>query len=129
MGNGYYPPGTEFDSTAPWNESPPEMRDFDVCISQTLSRNTTVSTKDYSISLDCDDEGVYYENVDTSNIDWKNLYLSERMTPLELIVEFKSFLEKTLPDPTVFPKEHKKAKYLISECEGWVEDDLEIMEN
>ena len=78
MGNGYYPPGTEFDSTAPWNESPPEMRAFDVCISQTLSRNTTVSTKDYSISLDCDDEGVYYENVDTSNTDWKNLYLIKR---------------------------------------------------
>lgn len=127
--SGYYPPGAEFDPSAPWNEpGPPEEKTFDVCISQTLSRDTTVTTSDYSVDVDCDEDG-YYQSIDTSETNWKEAAQGERMTPLELIGEFKSFLEKTLPDPVVFPKEYKKAKYLIGECEGWVEDDLEIMEN
>lgn len=127
--SGYYPPGAEFDPRAPWNDpGPPEKRAFEVCISQTLSKNTTVTTNDYSVEVDCDEDG-YYESIDTSETNWKNAYKEERMTPLELIEELKGFIERTLPDPVVFPREYKKAKYLISECEGWVEDDLEIMEN
>lgn len=126
--SGYYPPGAEFDPRAPWNESgPPDERTFDVCISQSLSRSTQVTTSDYSIEVAEDEDG-RFNNIDTSETDWRAAYKEERMTPLGLIGEFKSFLEKTLPDPVVFPKEYKKAKYLIEECEGWVEDDLEVIE-
>lgn len=126
--SGYYPPGAEFDPRAPWNESgPPDERTFDVCISQSLSRSTQVTTSDYSIEVAEDEDG-RFNNIDTSETDWRAAYKEERMTPLGLIEEFKSFLEKTLPDPVVFPKEYKKAKYLIEECEGWVEDDLEVVE-
>ena len=86
--SGYYPPGAEFDPSAPWNEpGPPDEKTFDVCISQTLSRDTTVTTSDYSVDVDCDEDG-YYQSIDTSETNWKEAAQGERMTPLELIGEF-----------------------------------------
>lgn len=127
--SGYYPPGAEFDPRAPWNEpGPPDERTFDVCVSQSLSRSTQVTTSDYSIEVDGDEDG-RFDTIDTSETDWRAAYKEERMTPLELIGEFKSFIEKLLPDPVTHPKEYKRAKYLIKECEGWVEDDFEVVED
>jgi hypothetical protein len=127
--SGYYPTGAEHDPRAPWNEpNPPEELSFEVCVSQTLSKNTKVITNDYFVEVDCDIEG-YSTSIDTSETNWKEVYNKSKMTPLELIVELKAILERTLPDPVVFPKEYKKAKYLIEECENWIEDDFEIIEN
>lgn len=128
MDNYNYPMGADT-KDAPWNElSPPKEVTFDVCISQTLSRDTTVATNNYFVEIDCDEDGCH-ESINTSETDWRKAYEKDRMTPLNLIKEFKGFLEKTLPDPIVFPMQYKRAKYLIGECEGWVEDDLEIIEN
>ena len=83
---------------------------FDVCVSQTLSKNTHV------VACISDDAN------------WKEVYSKEHMTPIEIIGEFKDFLTKHLPDPVVNLAEYKKWKKLISECDGWVEDELTVLE-
>lgn len=128
MNNYDYPAGAD-NRDAPWNEpDSPKEATFDILISQTLSRSTTITTSDYTIEGEQDEDG-YCEMIDTTETNWKAPYKEQRMTPLELIGELKSLLEKALPDPTTHPKEYNKAKYLIEECEGWIEDDFEVIEN
>lgn len=112
---------------APWNEQEVPERQFDVCISQTLSKSTSVTTNDYVPEVDQDEDGVY-ESTDTSDTDWNEAYKNEHLTPLQLIGEFKDFLTKHLPDPVVDLAEYKKWKKLISECESWAEDELTVLE-
>ena len=123
-----YPPGAANDPNAPYNQVEVPERDFDVLISQTLSKSTTVTTSDYiPVSEREEDFCNYYS--DTSNTNWKEAYNeSGNYTPLELIEEFKKFLEKHRPDPIIDMKEYKRYTFLIKECEGWVEDDIEVME-
>lgn len=117
--SGYYPSGAEFDPKAPWNEREIPERQFDVCISQTLSKSTSVTTKDYALDGMC---------INTSETDWGEAYKKEHLTPLQLIERYKSFLSKHLPDPVVDIKGFKEFKYLIRECENWVNDETEIIE-
>ncbi len=122
MYNNYdYPIGADTPD-APWNEKPVPKRSFDVFISQTLSKSTQVVTDDYVL----EDDDIH---ADTSDTEWANAYSEEHYTPLELIEAFKAFLQKHLPDPITDLREYKKVKKLMAECENWVEDDLEIMED
>ena len=122
MYNNYdYPAGAD-NPNAPWNERPIPKRSFDVFISQTLSKSTQVTTDDYILV----DNNLH---ADTSETNWAQAYSEEHHTPLELIEELKSYLERHLPDPITDLKEYKKVKKLIAECKNWVEDDLEIIED
>lgn len=112
---------------APWNEQEVPERRFDVCISQTLSKSTRVTTNDYIPKVDQDEGGVY-KLTDTSDTDWREAYKNEHLTPLQLIGEFKDFLTKHLPDPIIDIKVFKRFKHLIDECEGWIEDETEVCE-
>ena len=123
--SGYYPPGAEFDTRAPWNEQEVPERTFDVCVSQTLSKNTKVLTDDYD--LEPTEEGC--TDITTSNTNWKEAYKNEHFTPLQLIGEFKDFLTKHLPDPIIDVKGFRRFKHLIDECEGWTEDETEVVED
>jgi len=121
MYNNYdYPIGADTPN-APWNKKPVPKRSFDVFISQTLSKSTQVVTDDYVL----EDDDIH---ADTSDTEWATAYSGEHYTPLELIEAFKDYLQKHLPDPITNLREFKKVKKLIAECENWVEDDLEIME-
>lgn len=123
--SGYYPPGAEFDPRAPWNEQEVPKRQFDVCVSQTLSKNTKVLTDDYD--LEPTEEGC--TDITTSNTNWERVYEGEHLTPLQLIGEFKDFLTKHLPDPIIDVKGFRRFKHLIDECEGWTEDETEVVED
>lgn len=125
--SGYYPPGADT-SYAPWNEQEVPERQFEVCISQTLSKNTRVTTNDYVPEVDQDEDG-NHDYSDTSDTNWKEAYKNEHLTPLQLIGEFKDFLTKHLPDPIVDAKEFQRVKHLIRECEGWIEDETEVIED
>ena len=127
---------SEWDN-APWNQNDPEEKEFKVTVSQTLSKNTAVTTSDYIPGgyfpeTEWDIDGyhtiTYHEPDDTSDTDWKEAYKSERLTPLQLIGEFKDFLTKYLPDPIIDIKGFQRYKYLIDECEGWTEDETEVIE-
>ena len=114
---------SQWDS-APWNEPVVPNKTFDVLISQTLSKNTEVTTDDYNPRFD-EEDGPY---ADTEDTNFESAYMEEHMTPLQLIEKFKEFLTKHLPDPVVDIAEYKKWKKLISECDGWVEDELTVLE-
>lgn len=123
-----YPPGAANDPNAPYNQVEVPERDFDVLISQTLSKSTSVETNDY-IPVSEREEDFNNSYCDTSDTDWKKVYSDYgRYTALELIEEFKKLLQENLPNLKEDPKKYRKYKNLIEECEGWVEDDIEIME-
>lgn len=114
---------SQWDS-APWNEPVVPDKTFDVLISQTLSKDTEVTTNDYTPRFDEEDSPY----ADTEDTNFESAYMEEHMTPLQLIEKFKEFLTKHLPDPVVNLAEYKKWKKLISECEGWTEDELTVLE-
>ena len=133
MYNNYdYPWGAD-GPDAPWNQVEMPEREFDATISSSLSKSTTIESKDYLI--DEDPDGCY---LDTSEIRWFEEYKEAHLTPLELIEKFKETLEKKLkvleqyngcPNSANFnfKSEITKTKYLIEECKGWVEDELEVV--
>lgn len=133
--SGYYPPGAEFDPNAPWNEEEIPSKDFDVTISQSLSKNTVVTTNDYIkggyfAEREWDSDGyctiTCVEPDDTSNTDWVEAYKSDSKTPLELIALLKDIIEGRVDinKLTTWEKES-----IIEDCSNWVEDELVICEN
>ena len=69
----YYPAGAYYDSNAPYNQAEVPERDFDVFISQTLSRETTVSTNKYTPEYDEENGWVIYDGrIDDD--EYKSLY-------------------------------------------------------
>ena len=132
--SGYYPPGAEFDKDAPWNQTENEEREFEVTISQTLSKNVTLFTSDYNLEADFDEEGSYV-NYDTSDTDWKKAYSEDHATIEELLKAFKdrlilekSILEAKLDQNAETEKRIRECDYYISECEGWCVDDFEVVQ-
>ena len=124
--NSNYPPmsQSQWDS-APWNQSEPPEREFDVTVSQTLSKRTTIATSKYQPEVD-DEDGSTYAN--TEYTDWKEVYEDVCYTPLQLIGKLKTILEDAIAKEQVTG--HLKHTYeeLIEECEGWEEDDYEVIE-
>lgn len=144
----YYPAGAENDSNAPYNEVEVPEKKFEVLASQTLSKSTSIITNQYipgasGVDYDSDDEGGcvavgYQEPDDTSNVNWRQEYHeNHHYTPLELIAKFKEYLEKeldTLKDAeetndNETKQKKRDIKHLIEECEGWTEDEIEIVED
>ena len=125
--SGYYPPGAEFDLNAPYNQIENPEEEFNVTISQTLSKNTTVFTSNYDLEIDYDEDGGY-RNIDTSNTPWKDVYEDECHTPEQLIRLFKTFLEENKNKGFVF-RSPGFTDSLIEECDGWCVDDYEIVED
>lgn len=131
-GNSNYPPMSQSEwDNAPWNQSDPEEKEFEVTVSQTLSKSITVTTSDYIPGgyfpeTEWDIDGYHtitcHEPDDTSDTDWRSAYNNEHYTPLGLIQEFKEMLEKNTPIPET------RRKHLIDECMNWIEDDLEVCE-
>lgn len=151
MDNYNYPMGADTPD-APWNQKDVPELTFDVAISQSLSKSTQVTTNDYiegeiSEDADHDDEGNWFvvpsqDPPDTSDTDWKAAYSAEHYTPLELIAELKrtkeieaKHLEAQLlmtadqSDTAYLKRQLKRIQHVISECEGWIEDECEIVED
>lgn len=132
--SGYYPPGAEFDPNAPYNQVENSEREFEVTISQTLSKPTTVFTTDYNLEVDIDEEGSYAD-YDTSDTDWKAAYENEHLTIEQLlgVLENMCVLEKSIleakVDQNIETKNRiRKLEYYISECKDWCVDEFEIVE-
>ena len=120
--SGYYPPGAEHDPNAPYNQHENPEEEFEITVSQTLSKTVTVFTSNYNLEVDCD-EGGCYRNCDTSDTPWKEVYEEDHHTPLQLIGFLKRLLEGNEPISDSLKKQ------LIEECDNWCEDDCEIIEN
>ena len=137
--SGYYPPGAEFDPSAPYNEPIVPEKDFEVTCSQSLSKTVTVTTNNYipgasGVDYEPDDEGGYYASGwhdpdDTSDTNWADEYHNnDYHTPLQLIGLFKQYLENEL-NRMGEVKNERWIKHLIEECSDWQEDDTEIVED
>lgn len=121
--NYHYPMGAD-NEDAPWNQEEPPEKDFDISISQTLSKSTTVTTNTYKYYIDEEDGRMYIE---TDDIDWREVCDDSGVyTPLELIKEFRKFLQENLESVSGIKKYHYMN--LIDECDGWIDDETEIIE-
>ena len=116
---------TDDSPNTPWNEPIIPERDFDVCVSQTLSKNTIIVTQDYQPEFD---EETGYTDANTDETDWKKAYCDVAMTPLEIIGAAEK-IAKALLEQGQTRIGGVYLKNLVKECEGWVEDDIEVVEN
>ena len=124
--SGYYPAGlTDNTPGCPWSEPIIPEREFDVSISQTLSRDTSICTQDYQPEFD---EETGYTDANTDETDWKKAYCDVAMTPLEIIGAAEK-IAKALLEQGQTRVGGVYLKNLVKDCEGWVEDETEVMEN
>ena len=124
--SGYYPAGlTDSTPGCPWSEPVIPEKEFDVLVSQTLSRDASIYTDDYCPEFD-EETGRTYAN--TEETDWKKAYQDVAMTPLEIIGAAEK-IAKALLEQGQTRVGGVYLKGLIEDCEGWAEDEMEVMEN
>lgn len=135
--SGYYPPGTEFDTNAPWNQSDPEPVEVNVTISQSLSRSTTITVTDYIAKEweDCepDKEGGFYRtggvDYDFSDSDLKGAYEEQEYTIPELLDYLKAYLITDIAECDKESGKKKKLQHILECCEDWEVDETEVVED
>lgn len=86
--SGYYPPGAESNSSAPFNEKSKSLVNLEVTISVTLSKTVTIQVEDYSEEVEKDEEGFTYVNIDTSECNLKEAVLSQVNLPQEVFKDW-----------------------------------------
>ena len=108
--NSNYPLMTQSQwENAPFNQSDPSEQEFEVCVSQTLSKTVSVLT---STTSDTDWQEVYHDN--------------DYHTPLQLLTIFKKFLEDELNNTHTISHSPSYLKRLSNECDGWTEDETDF---
>lgn len=117
--NYHYPPGADTPD-APWNQVDNPEEEFEITVSQSLSKTVTVFTSNYNLEVDYDEDGCY-KNCDTSDTPWEDVYAEDHYTPLQLIGFLKRLLEGDEPISD------NLRKHLIEECDNWCEDELEFV--
>lgn len=150
MDNYNYPMGADTPD-APWNQSDPDPVDVEVCVSITLSKSVTISVTDYQAEewedWEKDDEGgtIHTGGVDYdfSDSDLKGAYESTEYTIPDLLKELQQRVQKeydqveeemkaqtSLSRAQKRPYEVKlnKLQNLISACDDWNVDELEVVE-
>ena len=117
---------TDNSPNTPWNEPIIPERDFDLTISQSLSKDVTVCTNQYNPEYD-EEYGQTFAN--TEDTDWNKVFKeNDYHTPLQLIQLLGEVLQKDLEHGIVF-KNPRFTQELINECQGWTEDETEVVEN
>ena len=135
-----YPDGlSDWTPGTPWNEPIVPEEEFEVTCSQSLSKTVKVTTNNYipgasGVDYESDDEGgccavPWHDAPDTSDTNWADEYHdNDYHTPAQLLELFKQCLEENMKHGLVF-KTPKFTNNLIKECEGWIEDETEFIEN
>lgn len=126
MNNFDYPAGADNDK-APWNKQELPERDIDITCSNTLSKSVSVHTDNYKID-GYDEFG--YPCLDLSECNLNEVYEANNhytaKQALDLAAEFAKRIYTTLDN-----KEHSgliaAAVDVFNACEGWNEDELEIV--
>ena len=135
----YYPAGAYSDPNAPFNQSDPDDKEFEVTCTQTLSKTVTVVTNNYipgasGVDYEPDDEGgccavPWEDDPDTTDTNWADEYAeNDYHTPAQLIGLFKRYLQNKL-DGTPVPDSPSYLKHLIEECDEWAEIETEFVED
>ena len=110
MESGFYPPGAEYDSDAPWNESSPsdeyvcEKAECSVCV--TLEKTQNV-------------EAWINEDESIDDVSWRKQYLANNITITDLLGELQQYIKKDLAKALPETSEHKHLCKLLEASKGW----------
>lgn len=121
----YYPVGAYSDPNAPYNQVEVPEKEFEVTISQTLSRTVTVTTNDYQPEYD-EEDGSTYAN--TENTDWQKAYENYDFKIQDLLEELKGYVQSDMAMTGPNTGKGRHLKRLLEACDGWIEDEYEVIE-
>lgn len=122
----YYPLGAYNDPNAPYNEPVIPEEDFEVTVSQTLSKTVTITTDKYIPEFDDETRKKY---MDTSEIDWKNEYKEQHFSIQELLSELKDYVLADFNNTVKGSGKYRHLQKLLEACDGWTEDEFEVIED
>ena len=120
----YYAPGSNTPD-APWNEVSYPERDFDMEVTETVSRKTYITSDNYNIYVDYEDG---HTTVDTDPVDFAKCYEEQRWSIVELIDRMRGLLEKWKPTE-ITRKDKEEYERLLEEADGWEAVDMEITDH
>lgn len=113
---------------APWNEVSVPGIERDCEVTETISRRITLSTTDYSVEEDWNDEFGKCISADTSETDWNEEYNCKEYTALELIDKLKAYVEVDIKNTSPNTGKGRELQRLLSACSGWEQVESEVEE-
>lgn len=113
---------------APWNEVSVPGIERDCEVTETISRRITLSTTDYSVEEDWNDEYGKCISADTSETDWNEEYNCKEYTALELIDKLKAYVEVDIKNTSPNTGKGRELQRLLSACSGWEQVESEVEE-
>lgn len=122
------PIGAEYDSSAPWNQVENYEIERDCNVTETIIRDITLSTTDYISEDDWNDEFGKCISADTSETDWREEYINQEYTALELIARLKSYVEEDIKNTAPNTGKRRELQSLLSACNGWEQVEIEVEE-
>lgn len=122
-----YPLGADT-SLAPWNQVENSEIERDCNVTETITREVTLSTTDYIAEDDWNDEFGKCISADTSETDWSREYDRQEYTALELISKLKSYVEEDIRNTAPNTGKGRELQRLLSACNGWEQIELEVEE-
>lgn len=128
MYNNYdYPLGVDT-PLAPWNQVENHEIERNCNVTETIIRDITLSTTDYIAEDDWNDEFGKCISADTSETDWREEYINQEYTALELIARLKSYVEEDIKNTQSNTDKVRKLRRLLDACNGWEQVELEVEE-
>lgn len=112
----------------PWNEVSVPGIERDCEVTETISRRITLSTTDYSVEEDWNDEFGKCISADTSETDWNEEYNCKEYTALELIDKLKAYVEVDIKNTSPNTGKGRELQRLLSACSGWEQVESEVEE-
>ena len=114
---------SEWDN-APFNAPIIPEQEFNVCVMQTLVKETVISTDQYQPEYD-EVTGTTYANTDDT--DWKDAYKNVACTPSKLI-EVCGKLAQHLLNNGIKRIDGIWLPAIVKECDGWEVDETKVEE-
>lgn len=99
-------------------------RTFSVNVGHYLTKSgIEVDTTDYDVCYDA-----HSYSIDASGTALTDAYLNSHYTPVELLKELKSYIEKELSviDVTACFSRYRDLKRMLKDCQGWVDNETEV---
>jgi hypothetical protein len=115
------------ENNAPWNETLNPMMQFDVEVTQTLSKDDVVGTEDYDYQVLGLDEALEpIEDIDTSSVDWEEEWKKQHYGIPSLLRLLEDYVIDEVNGKT--RKYHSKGflMHILRECKGWVVDETHV---
>lgn len=117
---------TDNSPNTPWNEPFVPNHEFDVEVSVTLSKSTTVTTNAYKPEVDEEDGCVWY---DTGDVDWVEDYDSQHLDIIELLEALQGLAKEKLEKcKDLSISEKNRLNRLIEEADGWESTEKSVEE-